>query len=386
MKYFLIVVVFTWTVAFGLVTFFPKEASAMPAFARKYDSPCSSCHVAFPKLNEFGIEFRQRGYRMEKDGAGEPVWKLPGIPIGGIAQAVYEFKHDDGATPKQSSKAEVTEVEFLYGGVLAPNISFFGDFEADLSANESLTPHHAWIIFDDIVPDSQLNLKAGKFHVDFPFLSDHRAPTLASYLVRFRPDGKEGIFFVKKGAEINGVFREMGTRYALGVGNTGVQNATNNLGALHAWVTQTLELMGFNQTAGVILSLDRNGNKSTGTDDSTEAFGGVLDLHYGLTGVVLGVFQYKGNKNAGVDPTRVVTSGLVEVLHSLAENMVAVARFDFQQANGSSARKHQLVGDLQYFFHPNVKGQVELAYEDAKSAGGVKTDVKTVTAAITFGF
>jgi len=35
---------------------------------------------------------------------------------------------------------------------------------------------------------------------------------------------------------------------------------------------------------------------------------------------------------------------------------------------------------------PNVKGQVELAYEDAKSAGGVKTDVKTATAAITFGF
>jgi hypothetical protein len=147
-----------------------------------------------------------------------------------------------------------------------------------------------------------------------------------------------------------------------------------------------MELMGFNQSAGLILSLDRNGDKPIGTDDSTEAYGGVLDLHYGLTGVVLGVFQYKGNKNAGVDPTRVITSGLVEVLHSLAENMVAVARFDFQGANGSSARKHQLVGDFQYFFHPNVKGQLELAYEDAKSAGGVKTDMKSAIAAVTFGF
>jgi hypothetical protein len=231
-----------------------------------------------------------------------------------------------------------------------------------------------------------LNLKGGGFDVDFPFLSDPRSATLAPYLVRLNADGAEGVTIGRRGVEANGFLTDTGTRYALGLGNAVVSGSSNNFRALHAWVTQSMELMGFNQSAGLILSLDRNGDKPIGTDDSTEAYGGVLDLHYGLTGVVLGVFQYKGNKNAGVDPTRVITSGLVEVLHSLAENMVAVARFDFQGANGSSARKHQLVGDFQYFFHPNVKGQLELAYEDAKSAGGVKTDMKSAIAAVTFGF
>ena len=31
-----------------------RPASALPAFARKYGMPCSSCHEAWPKLSPFG--------------------------------------------------------------------------------------------------------------------------------------------------------------------------------------------------------------------------------------------------------------------------------------------------------------------------------------------
>ncbi len=45
-----------------LCSFVPK-ADAIPAFARKYDTSCQTCHVSsFPKLNDFGNRFRDRGY------------------------------------------------------------------------------------------------------------------------------------------------------------------------------------------------------------------------------------------------------------------------------------------------------------------------------------
>lgn len=40
-----------------------ERADAIPAFARKYDFKCNVCHVpGFPKLNDFGNLFRDRGY------------------------------------------------------------------------------------------------------------------------------------------------------------------------------------------------------------------------------------------------------------------------------------------------------------------------------------
>src|ERR1700746_1593016 len=37
---------------------------ALPAFARKYGMPCSSCHEAWPKLSPFGQNSKDNGYQM----------------------------------------------------------------------------------------------------------------------------------------------------------------------------------------------------------------------------------------------------------------------------------------------------------------------------------
>ena len=60
----------------GMLLSLRPPARAIPAFARKYDLPCSACHEAWPKLNDFGIAFRDRGYQLgnEKD---SPIWQNP---------------------------------------------------------------------------------------------------------------------------------------------------------------------------------------------------------------------------------------------------------------------------------------------------------------------
>ena len=40
-----------------------NDAMAIPAWARKYRTSCSTCHYAFPKLNAFGKAFKNNGYR-----------------------------------------------------------------------------------------------------------------------------------------------------------------------------------------------------------------------------------------------------------------------------------------------------------------------------------
>src|ERR1700731_4021992 len=40
---------------------------AIPAFSRQYGTSCSTCHVDFPKLNDFGKAFKDAGFKFPKD-------------------------------------------------------------------------------------------------------------------------------------------------------------------------------------------------------------------------------------------------------------------------------------------------------------------------------
>jgi hypothetical protein len=53
------------------------NTGAIPAFARKYNMNCSMCHITIPALNQFGYEFRARGFRMpESIGEEEKAFQL----------------------------------------------------------------------------------------------------------------------------------------------------------------------------------------------------------------------------------------------------------------------------------------------------------------------
>ncbi len=56
------------------------DAWAIPAFARKHQTSCQTCHIAYPKLNPFGNAYRLRGYRMP--GETEDLVKEVPVPLG----------------------------------------------------------------------------------------------------------------------------------------------------------------------------------------------------------------------------------------------------------------------------------------------------------------
>src|SRR6516162_7253126 len=52
------------TVCIGLL---PRRGNAIPAFARLYGTSCMTCHIDFPKLNDFGKAFKDAGFQFPKD-------------------------------------------------------------------------------------------------------------------------------------------------------------------------------------------------------------------------------------------------------------------------------------------------------------------------------
>src|SRR4029077_15547655 len=60
------------------------NSMAIPAFSRQYGTSCSTCHVDFPKLNDFGKAFKDAGFKFPKD--DETFIKVPPVMLGSQAQ------------------------------------------------------------------------------------------------------------------------------------------------------------------------------------------------------------------------------------------------------------------------------------------------------------
>ena len=63
----------------------PQQSKAIPAFSRMYSTSCSTCHIDFPKLNDFGKAFKDAGFKFPKD--DESMIKVPPVMLGAPAQA-----------------------------------------------------------------------------------------------------------------------------------------------------------------------------------------------------------------------------------------------------------------------------------------------------------
>ena len=128
MQTWVAVVLFVFTVAIGYETARPLEAQAIPAFARKYNVACNTCHVpSFPKLNDFGNRFRDQGYQMGTDndlpaheGISMGYWPVSFRTTIGHQYSKLRENNDD----MESSGFGFTGLDILSFGILARDVTF----------------------------------------------------------------------------------------------------------------------------------------------------------------------------------------------------------------------------------------------------------------------
>lgn len=109
-------------------------ASAVPAFARKYQMQCSSCHLAFPQLNSVGRRFKEAGYRFPSDEEQEKTAVISDlleldkhVPISAILVTRPYDKKDSG----NSKIRALHELELIVAGIAGKSWSGYAEIEAE---------------------------------------------------------------------------------------------------------------------------------------------------------------------------------------------------------------------------------------------------------------
>jgi hypothetical protein len=166
-----------------------RPASALPAFARKYGMPCSSCHEAWPMLSPFGQQFKDNGYQMGND-RDAPIFQQAAYwPVTFRITPIWHREsvnkaQVDGSNGPGGNEATVTThgfdwsgLDFHTGGTLAKNFSFYVLPSSDNTA--SFHFESVWARLDNVGGSSWINIKLGKFELD-NLLSEKRILTLTN--------------------------------------------------------------------------------------------------------------------------------------------------------------------------------------------------------------
>ena len=112
MRRTLLMFVSLFALASVAVFFQPKSAHAYPGFARKYNFPCSFCHIQWPKLADTGHFFKDRGFMMSSTGKGnglDMMFEKPGnqnyFPIGFHMSMAYNGSAVNGIADPNTGKS-----------------------------------------------------------------------------------------------------------------------------------------------------------------------------------------------------------------------------------------------------------------------------------------
>ena len=259
------------------------KSYAIPPFARKYQTSCQTCHLDFPKLNDFGKAFKDAGFKFPADDEtylkeppvmlGAPankesfpgsIWPgtMPGMPpIGLRYNQFFQFTSSNrnrfnSLAGPGSAPGVIPATDFQTGffsiftaGNFGGDIAFWVDDDLSVSgANSSGGLGDAYLKFVNIgrlvkLPTDALALRAGQFELDLPF-TQARTINLSPYDIyqqanigatlpgaRQQNVGNQSAFAnVARGIELSGGHLYGGYHYSVAVfdqNTTGVSQAAN---------------------------------------------------------------------------------------------------------------------------------------------------------------
>lgn len=183
------------TLALIMLAALADQTQAIPAFARRYNISCSTCHAPIPKLKPYGADFAGDGFIMKENekerdyvSAGDPLlWLNKTIPIGVRFDAYAVSYADEPKTDLQSPWG----LKLLSGGTLYKNIGYYFYFYMS-ERGEVAGIEDAYVHFDN-VGGSNLDILVGQFQTSDPLMKRELRLTFEDYqLYKYKP-GLSGI-------------------------------------------------------------------------------------------------------------------------------------------------------------------------------------------------
>ena len=151
-----------------VLTLIAEEGFAIPAFARKYDTSCLTCHAPFPRLKAYGEDFAAAGFqlpdkdapRFTRETADPELLLMRELPLALRLQGFLSWE------PQGLGRSEVQSphlLKLLSGGQIAKDVSYyFYFFFSEMGSVAGL--EDAFVMFNNVF-NSELDVTVGQFQV-----------------------------------------------------------------------------------------------------------------------------------------------------------------------------------------------------------------------------
>lgn len=108
------------------------EADAIPAFARRNDLACSTCHAAWPLLNETGRKFKENGFKFARgEEAGNVISDFLNLDANFPISAIIVARPFDKKEGSDHKIRAIHEFEIMIAGTIYKNVSGFVEIEGE---------------------------------------------------------------------------------------------------------------------------------------------------------------------------------------------------------------------------------------------------------------
>jgi hypothetical protein len=369
---------------FLLAGLLPRDASAIPVFARKYNFNCTMCHSAYPRLNDFGARFRVNGYRLPGfENTEKTILESP-PPVAFRPAAGYtfeEFKHaEPGDTYLKQNGFQLSGLDVLSAGLLGMKIGYFmvlvpGITEARGVAGQEASLEMASVVFSRIAKTS-LAVRVGRFEPAYTAFSVKRHLGFSPYEVyEYAFPGGPPVSETQTGIEVTGGgFGPL--RAAAGL----VAGSATNLpedAPRDAYVRlEGIVGPGEGQTAGQRIGLvgylgrarpDPSVHAASAGSESFGRLGADASLNYLDWNLALQFLWARDDGSLwGRDRKTSWSGGFAELTWTSPFNAAAFARLDLVQEPAFIDRDiRRITGGCRYYFEDNVALHLEVSHQAA---------------------
>jgi hypothetical protein len=161
------------------------QVSAIPAFARKYNMSCKTCHSPFPYLKEYGEEFAGNGFVLSDQEAPRYFVETGDPELSLLRDVPLAFRLDGYVTYNDDQRKEAdfsTPVVFklLTGGIITKDVSYYLYYI--LEHGERGKIEDAWLMFNDLF-GSDIDVTVGQFQVSDPLFKRELRLTREDYQI-----------------------------------------------------------------------------------------------------------------------------------------------------------------------------------------------------------
>jgi hypothetical protein len=152
----------------------PRQARAIPAFARKYRVSCMQCHAPVPRLNAFGEAFAANGFEFavgepprDTIGTGDALLRMQNdLPLAIRFDAYVRAQNKPAGGQNSIDLQTPWVIKFLSGGQVSDKVSYYMYFLLG-ERGEVAGLEDAYVQFTDVL-ESGVSLIVGQFQVSDP--------------------------------------------------------------------------------------------------------------------------------------------------------------------------------------------------------------------------